>query len=147
MTDAEALQRVHDSFALQGAMRTLGAAITHLAPGAVDICFDWAPGLTQQHGFIHAGMLSTALDSACGYAGFSLMPAEAGVLTIEFKSNLLAPAQGQRFRCEGRVLKPGRTILVAEGRAYAIDDGREKLCATMQCTLMAVQGRPGIAGK
>lgn len=143
----EALQRVHDSFALQGAMGALGAQLTQVAAGQVDICFDWAPGLTQQHGFIHAGMLSTALDSACGYAGFSLMPPEAGVLTIEFKINLLAPAQGQRFRCEGRVLKPGRTIIVAEGRAYAIDNGQEKLCATMQCTLMAVQGREGIAGK
>ena len=143
----EALQRVRDSFALQGAMGTLAAQLTHVAPGEVDISFDWAPGLTQQHGFIHAGILSTALDSACGYAGFSLMPPEAGVLTIEFKSNLLAPAKGQRFRCEGRVLKPGRTIVVAEGRAYAIDQGQEKLCATMQCTLMAVQGREGIAGK
>ena len=147
MADAQALQRVKDSFALQGAMGTLGALITHLAAGEVDISFDWAPGLTQQHGFIHAGMLSTALDSACGYAGFSLMPEGAGVLTIEFKSNLLAPAKGQRFRCEGRVLKTGRTIVVAEGRAYAIDSGQEKLCATMQCTLMAVQGRAEIAGK
>lgn len=139
--------RVRSSFAQQGAMQTLGATLTRVEAGAVDICFDWAPGLTQQHGFIHAGMLSAALDSACGYAGFSLMPAEAGVLTIEFKINLLAPAQGQRFRCEGRVLKPGRTIVLAEGRAFAIDGGQEKLCATMHCTLMAVQGRPGIAGR
>ena len=102
MAGFDALQRVQESFALQGAMQTLGAQITHLAAGAVDIGFDWAPGLTQQHGFIHAGMLSAALDSACGYAGFSLMPEDAGVLTIEFKINLLAPAQGQRFRCEGR---------------------------------------------
>lgn len=147
MAGFDASQRVQESFALQGAMQTLGAQITHLAAGAVDIGFDWAPGLTQQHGFIHAGMLSAALDSACGYAGFSLMPEDAGVLTIEFKINLLAPAQGQHFRCEGRVLKPGRTIVVAEGRAYAIDHGQEKLCATMQCTLMAVHGREGIAGK
>ncbi|MFZ7310614.1 PaaI family thioesterase [Comamonas jiangduensis] len=147
MAGFDALQRVQESFALQGAMQTLGAQITHLAAGAVDIGFDWAPGLTQQHGFIHAGMLSAALDSACGYAGFSLMPEGAGVLTIEFKINLLAPTQGQRFRCEGRVLKPGRTIVVTEGRAYAIDNGQEKLCATMQCTLMAVHGREGIAGK
>lgn len=147
MAQTDSLQRVWDSFALQGAMSTLGAQLTHLAPGAVDISFDWAPGLTQQHGFIHAGMLSAALDSACGYAGFSLMPEDAGVLTIEFKINLLAPAKGQRFRCEGRVLKPGRTIVLAEGRAFAIDGGQEKLCATMHCTLMAVQGRPGIAGK
>ena len=147
MAQTDNLQRVRDSFALQGAMSTLGAQLTHLAPGAVDISFDWAPGLTQQHGFIHAGMLSAALDSACGYAGFSLMPEDAGVLTIEFKINLLAPAKGQRFRCEGRVLKPGRTIVLAEGRAFAIDGGQDKLCATMHCTLMAVQGRPGIAGK
>lgn len=147
MAQTDSLQRVRDSFALQGAMSTLGAQLTHLAPGAVDISFDWAPGLTQQHGFIHAGMLSAALDSACGYAGFSLMPEDAGVLTIEFKINLLAPAQGQSFRCEGRVLKPGRTIVLAEGRAFAIDGGQEKLCATMHCTLMAVQGRQGIAGK
>ena len=147
MAQTDSLQRVRDSFALQGAMSTLGAQLTHLAPGAVDISFDWAPGLTQQHGFIHAGMLSAALDSACGYAGFSLMPEDAWVLTIEFKINLLAPAKGQRFRCEGRVLKPGRTIVLAEGRAFAIDGGQEKLCATMHCTLMAVQGRPGIAGK
>ena len=147
MAQTDNLQSVRDSFALQGAMSTLGAQLTHLAPGAVDISFDWAPGLTQQHGFIHAGMLSAALDSACGYAGFSLMPEDAGVLTIEFKINLLAPAQGQRFRCEGRVLKPGRTIVLAEGRAFAIDGGQDKLCATMHCTLMAVQGRPGIAGK
>lgn len=147
MAGFDALQRVRESFALQGAMQTLGAQITYLDAGAVDISFDWAQGLSQQHGFIHAGILSTALDSACGYSGFSVMPEGAGVLTIEFKTNLLAPAKGQRFRCEGRVLKPGRTIVVAEGRAYAVDGGKEKLCATMQCTLMAVQGREDIAGK
>lgn len=145
--DPAALQRVRDSFALQGAMQTLGAQLTHVAHGAIDVCFDWAPALTQQHGFIHAGMLSTALDSACGYAALSVMPPEAGVLSIEFKTNLLAPAAGQRFRCEGRVLKAGRTIVVAEGRAYSIAHGQDKLCATMQCTLMAVQGREGIAGR
>ena len=147
MAGFDALQRVRDSFQLQGAMHTLGAQLTHLVPGEVDIGFDWAQRLSQQHGFIHAGIMSTALDSACGYAGFSVMPPDAGVLTIEFKTNLLAPAQGQRFRCEGRVLKPGRTIVVAEGRAYAIDNGHEKLCATMQCTLMVVQGREGITGR
>ena len=134
-------RRVQDSFARQGAMHTLGAELSLLEPGAVDVCLDWAPGLTQQHGFLHAGMVSAALDSACGYAGLTLMPADAAVLTIEFKINLLAPAKGQRFRMEGRVLKPGRTITVTEGRAYAIDGGREKLIATMGCTLMCVQGR------
>ncbi|EER58960.1 thioesterase superfamily protein [Acidovorax delafieldii 2AN] len=137
-------QRVHDSFSRQGAMQTLGARLGLVAPGAVDIELDWAPGLTQQHGFLHAGMVATALDSACGYAGFTLMAEDAAVLTIEFKINLLAPSQGQRFRMEGRVLKPGRTITVCEGRAYANDAGREKLVATMGCTLMAVSGRENI---
>ena len=127
-------------------MQTLGARLGTVAPGAVDIELDWAQGLTQQHGFLHAGMVATALDSACGYAGFTLMAAEAAVLTIEFKINLLAPAQGERFRMEGRVLKPGRTITVCEGKAFAIDGGQEKLVATMGCTLMAVTGRDHIQG-
>ena len=136
--------RVHDSFALQGAMQTLGARLGVVAPGAVDIELDWAAGLTQQHGFLHAGMVAAALDSACGYAGLTLMPQDAGVLTIEFKINLLAPARGERFRMEGRVLKPGRTITVCEGRAYALEGDQEKLVATMGCTLMAVTGRKNI---
>lgn len=137
-------ERVRENFARQGAMRTLGAQLTHIAPGAVDMEFDWADGLTQQHGFIHAGMASAALDSACGYAGYTLMPEEAAVLTVEFKINLLAPARGERFRMEGRVLKPGRTITVCEGRAYALSGGREKLFATMGCTLMTLVGRDDI---
>lgn len=136
--------RVRDSFARQGAMQTIGARLALVEPGCVAIELDWAQGLTQQHGFLHAGMLATALDSACGYAGFTLMAADAAVLTVEFKINLLAPAKGQRFRMVGQVLKPGRTISVVEGRALAFDDGREKLVATMQCTLMAVTGRDGV---
>lgn len=139
-------ERVAESFALQGAMQTLGARLQQVTPGAVDIEFDWAAALMQQHGFVHAGMLSTALDSACGYAAFSLMSADASVLTIEFKINLLAPARGERFRVEGRVLKPGRTIIVCEGRAFAISGAKEKLVATMGCTLMCVQGREGVSG-
>lgn len=144
--DPQFAQRVRESFARQGAMHTLGARLGLLEPGAVDIELDWAQELTQQHGFLHAGMVATALDSACGYAGFTLMPADAAVLTIEFKINLLAPAQGERFRMEGRVLKPGRTITVTEGRAYALSAGQEKLVATMGCTLMTVTGRQEIQG-
>ena len=138
--------RVRESFAQQGAMHTLGARLGRLEPGAVDIELDWAQALTQQHGFLHAGMIATALDSACGYAAFTLMPADAAVLTIEFKINLLAPAQGESFRMEGRVLKPGRTITVSEGRAYALSGGQEKLVATMGCTLMTVTGRQDVQG-
>ena len=127
-------------------MRTLGATLAVVEAGRVEIGMPWAQPLTQQHGFLHAGMVATALDSACGYAAFTLMALEAAVLTIEFKINLLAPAQGERFRMVGTVIKPGRTVTVCEGHAYAIDGGREKLIATMGCTLMAVIGRDHIQG-
>lgn len=138
--------RVRESFARQAAMRTLGATLAVVKPGQVEITLPWAESLTQQHGFLHAGMVATALDSACGYAGFTLMAADAAVLTIEFKINLLAPAQGQSFRMVGTVVKPGRTVTVCEGHAYAIDGEQEKLVATMGCTLMAVIGRDNIQG-
>ncbi|GAA4423542.1 PaaI family thioesterase [Acidovorax lacteus] len=143
---ADYAERVRASFARQGVMHTLGAKLTRIEPGAVDIALDWAPGLTQQHGFLHAGVVSTALDSACGYAGFTLMAQDAAVLTIEFKINLLAPARGERFRMEGRVIKPGRTITVCEGQAFALQGDQEHLVATMHCTLMAVVGRDGVQG-
>ena len=136
--------RVRASFDRQDAMRTIGATLAAVEAGRVVIELPWAQALTQQHGFLHAGMVATALDSACGYAGFSLMPADAAVLTIEYKINLLAPAKGQTFRMVGSVVKPGRTITVCEGHAYALDEGREKLVATMACTLMAVFGRENI---
>lgn len=136
--------RVRASFARQAAMATIGATLAEVTPGRVVIELPWQQALTQQHGFLHAGMVATALDSACGYAGFSLMTADAAVLTIEFKINLLAPAEGERFRMEGLVVKPGRTVTVTEGRAWALRDGRSKLVATMGATLMAVRGRDGI---
>lgn len=135
-------QRVHDSFARQAAMHTLGATLESADAGRVVIVMPHKPELTQQHGFVHAGIVSTALDSACGYAAFSLMPADAAVLTIEFKVNLLAPARGPWFRCEGLVVKAGRTISVVEGRAWQHEaGGAESLCATMTATIMTVQGR------
>ena len=137
-------ERVRASFARQGAMGTIGASLVEVEPGRVTIELPWQQGLTQQHGFLHAGMVATALDSACGYAGSTLMPAEAGILTIEYKINLLAPARGERFRMEGVVVKPGRTITVAEGRAWALHQGGEKLIATMAATLMTITGRAGI---
>lgn len=138
--------RTRESFGRQAAMRTLGATLADVRPGQVVITLPWAEPLTQQHGFLHAGMVATALDSACGYAGFTLMADDAAVLTIEFKINLLAPAQGEHFRMVGTVIKPGRTVTVCEGQAFAIDAGREKLVATMGCTLMAVTGRDHIQG-
>lgn len=137
--------RVRDSFARQNAMATLGITIHALEPGRVTLAMPYDAALTQQHGFLHAGVVSTALDSACGYAAFSLMQADAAVLTAEFKINLLAPAAGERFLFRGVVLKPGRTLTVAEGRAFALDGGAEKLIASMTATLMTLQGR-GIEG-
>lgn len=144
--DADFAQRTRDSFARQPAMRTLGASLETVAPGRVVIVMAHAEHLTQQHGFLHAGMLAAALDSACGYAAFSLMPADAAVLTIEFKINLLAPARGPRLRLEGQVVKAGRTISVVEGRAlqHGADGGDGKLVATMTATIMTVQGREAL---
>lgn len=134
--------RVGDSFARQAAMTTLGATLGEVAPGRVSVLLAHRAALTQQHGYLHAGMVATALDTACGYAAFSLMPADAAVLTIEFKINLLAPARGPRFRFEGQVVKPGRTISVVDGRALQFDGpGEEKLIATMTATVMTIVGR------
>ena len=135
--------RVQEAFALQGAMRTLGASLREIEPGRIVIGMAHRPELTQQHGFIHAGMVATALDSACGFAAFTLMPDDAGVLTVEFKINLLAPARGPMLRIEGEVTKAGRTISVVEGKAYQFEPGSDarKLVATMTATIMAVRGR------
>ncbi len=143
--DPDFAARVAASFARQGAMQLIGARLQSVEAGRVVIGLAHRSELAQQHGFVHAGILATALDSACGYAASSLMPADAGVLTIEFKVNLLAPAKGPRFRLEGQVVKPGRTITVVEGRALQIDPtGAERLVATMTTTVMTVTGRDGI---
>jgi uncharacterized protein (TIGR00369 family) len=138
--------RVRDSFNRQKVMHTLGISIAELSPGHIVLEMAHEDALTQQHGFLHAGIVSTALDSACGYAAFSLMPADAAVLTAEFKINLLNPADGERFRFVADVLKPGKTLTICEARAYGMKGGEEKLVATMTATLMALVGRTGVAG-
>jgi uncharacterized protein (TIGR00369 family) len=142
--DPNFAERVRASFARQRMMQTLGVEIARVAPGEIELAMPYGAAFTQQHGFIHAGVIATVLDSACGYAAFSLMPAEAAVLTVEFKTNLLAPAKGERFLFRAHVVKPGRTLTVSDGRAFAIDNGAERLVATMNGTLMAVFGRPNI---
>jgi uncharacterized protein (TIGR00369 family) len=131
-------EKVKKSFSEQSVMKTIGASIEAIGAGEVEIEFPYQSNLTQQNGFIHAGIISTVLDSACGYAAFSLMPEDASVLTIEFKINLLSPAKGDRFRGYGKVKKSGRNISVAEGELYAFSDQGKKLVATMVGTLMAV---------
>jgi len=138
-------RRVRDSFASQQVMTTLGIEISHLSPGVIELTMPYAAAFTQQHGFIHAGIVTTALDSACGYAAFSLMPTNAGVLTVEFKTSLLAPARGQRFNFRAEVVKPGKTLTFCEAKAYALDGSAEpRLVASMSATLMAIYDRPGI---
>jgi uncharacterized protein (TIGR00369 family) len=144
--DADFAERVRDSFGRQSVMATLGARIVRIEAGEVELAMPYHRGFCQQHGFLHAGTVTTVLDSACGYSAYSLMPADAAVLTIELKMNLLAPAKGERFRFLGHVVKAGRTISNVRGEAWAIDDGREKLIATMDGTMMSVKGRDGLAG-
>lgn len=137
--------RVRNSFNRQQAMHTLGVRIVDLSPGRITLTMDYNHDYTQQHGFIHGGIISTLLDGVCGYAAFSLMPAEVAVLTVEFKCNFLNPAAGDVFRFEGNVIKPGRSLTVCEGRAFARKDSGEKLIATMTATLMSILGREGVS--
>lgn len=137
--------RVRASFERQAVLQTLGVTIARLGAGEMELLMPYNAAFTQQHGFLHAGTVATVLDSACGYAAFSLMPAEASVLTIEFKTNLLAPAKGELFTFQGHVVKPGRNITVCEARAAAYDSGKSTLIATMTATLMAIFDREGIS--
>jgi uncharacterized protein (TIGR00369 family) len=144
--DPDYERRCRDSFERQPAMAALGIGIVEVDPGRVALAMAHRADLTQQHGFLHAGIVSTGLDSACGYAAFTLMPADAGVLTIEFKVNLLAPARGPELSFEATVTKAGCTISVVDARAVQLDpaSAERKLVATMTATIMTVTGRADI---
>ena len=135
--------RLRESFARQAAMRTIGAEIAHVAPGEVDLRMAYREDLTQQHGFIHAGIIGALADSACGYAAYTLMAPDDGVLTVEFKINLLEPAAGERFVARGRVVRAGRTLTICRGDAYATAGATERHVATVAATMMAMRGRAG----
>jgi uncharacterized protein (TIGR00369 family) len=126
------------TFERQQAMRTLGITIVRIEPGEVELSMPYALAWSQQNGFIHAGIVTAALDTACGIAVFTLMPAGTDVLTVEFKTNLLSPAKGERFAFRAGVIKPGRTLTICEARAFAQAGGVETLIATMTGTLMAM---------
>ncbi len=130
-----------ETFGRQQAMRTLGISIARLEPGEVDLAMAYSPAFTQQNGFVHAGVITAGLDTACGIAAFTLMPAGSDILTVEFKTNLLAPASGERFFFRATVVKPGRTLTICDARAYAERDGAEHLVATMTGTLMTLARR------
>jgi len=143
--DPEGVQRVRQSFAKQGLMTTLGATLDHVSAGTVEISLRPHPSISQQHGFIHAGAVSAIADSAAGYAALTLMPSGRGVLTTEFKINLLAPAIGDRLVARARVIKAGRTLTLAQTEVFADANGQEKLVALLTATLMTVDGREGVS--
>lgn len=133
--------RTRGSFHRQAFMGSIGAELTRVEAGSVDIVLPWRDDLTQQHGYFHGGVIGTIADNAGGYAAFSLMPKDSSVLTVEFKLNLLAPAIGERLRAEGRVLRAGRTLTVCRSDVYAERGKERKLCATALVTLMALHGQ------
>ncbi len=138
--DPDYERRVRASFARQAAMGLIGATLTAVEPGRCTIELSVREDLTQQHGFVHGGVVGMIADSAGGYAAFTLMPADASVLTVEYKINMLAPARGERLIAVGCVVKPGRTLSIARADVVAIDGARETLVAAMQQTLMVMHG-------
>ena len=136
--------RVRASLKRQGMMATLGVELIAIERGRVQMALRHNDRLTQQHGFLHAGAVASVLDSACGYAAYSVMPAEASVLTVTYTINLLAPAAGDRFAITGQVIRAGRTLVVCRGEAFA--EGAAAPFAVMQATMMALYDRPGLSG-
>ena len=136
--------RVRDSLGRQGLMSTLGVELIAVERGRVDLALRYDDRFTQQHGFLHAGAVASVLDSACGYAAYSVMPPDAEVLTVTYTINLLAPAAGERFAVTGQVVRAGRTLVVCRGEAFA--DGADRPFAVMQATMTARYDRPGTGG-
>jgi uncharacterized protein (TIGR00369 family) len=138
-------ERVRSSFAKQGLMSTLGAELASISRGTAEIVLRPSPAISQQHGFTHAGAVSAIADTAAGYAALSVMPKGRGVLTTEFKINLLAPAIGDRIVARAKVIKAGRTLTVAQTEVFAESAGGSKLIALLTATLMAVEGREDVS--
>ena len=134
------ISTIQESFARQGLLRHLNAELTDIIPGQVTIELPVSSNVSQQHGFVHAGAVTTIVDSACGYAALTLMPPQSEVLTIEYKANFMAPAQGRKLVAIGGVVKPGRTVTVCRGDVFMVDekDG-QKICATMLATMITRQ--------
>jgi uncharacterized protein (TIGR00369 family) len=144
--DADFEKRVRESFDKQGLMATLGATLSRVDPGEVEIEMPIRASVSQQHGFAHAGAVASIADSACGYAAFSLMPQDAGVLAVEFKINLLAPGAGDRLIARAKVIRAGRTLSICQAEVSAVNEGEESVVAIMTATIMNVRNRPGVQG-
>lgn len=136
--DKNYIRKTHDSFNRQAVMQTLKARLEIHEPGITSIRFPYNQAYTQQNGYIHAGIVTTILDSACGYAAYTLMPADADVLTVEFKVNLLRPARGDFFTASASVVKPGKTITVVDAKLHSPEYGENKPVATMTATIMSI---------
>ncbi len=144
--DPDFAKRGQRSFDAQGLMEHIGARLTSVAPGACEIELPYSEEVSQQHGFFHGGAVGTIADSAGGYAAFSLMNVEDGILTVEYKLNLMAPASGELLIARGQVVRPGRTLTVCRAEVAVVKDGRETACAVMQQTLMRIVGRADVVG-
>lgn len=140
----ETERRVRDSFARQQAMATIGASVAAVRRGEVEIVLPCRPEITQQHGFVHAGVIAMIADNACGYAALTLMPVDAAVLTTEFKINLLSPGKGDRLFAVGRVVRPGRKLMVCVGDVFAEEAGARKQIALMTASMMVIDGATGL---
>jgi uncharacterized protein (TIGR00369 family) len=137
---------LRDSFAKQGVMAHIGAQMAAVSPGHCEIKLPYSEDVSQQHGFFHGGIVGTIADSAGGYAAFSLMGEGEGILTVEFKLNLMAPADGDMLIARGEVVRPGRTLSVCRADVVVVKDGAETPCAVMQQTLMRIVGRSDVSG-
>jgi uncharacterized protein (TIGR00369 family) len=140
--DPEFVQRVRDSFARQGLMKHLGAELVSLQPGGAEIHVPFRSELTQQHDYFHAGVTGAIADSACGYAAYTLMPRDSSVLTVEYKMNLLAPAEGDELIARARVVRSGKTLKVCTADVFVRKGGAENHCATMLSTIMCMASKP-----
>ena len=140
----DAAERVRASFARQTLMRTLGATLERVGPGEVAIGLPRQDGILQQHGLVHGGALTAIADSAAGYAALTLMPPDSGILAVEFKINLLAPARQERFRAEGRVVRAGRSLTVAQAEVFGEQNGERVLVALLTATMMRIESWPGV---
>ena len=145
--DPHFAERIRASFARQHAMTLIGASMAVVEPGYTEIHLPHKPEITQQHGYIHGGVVGMIADSAAGYAASTLTAAEAGVLTVEYKLNLLAPAEGQLLIAEGSVVRYGRTLIVTRAEVFAVSHGRKTLCALMQQTIITAHGKKEHAAK
>jgi uncharacterized protein (TIGR00369 family) len=140
-SDPHVFERVSASFALQTAMHLIRATLPVVEQGRTEIHVPHWEGIEQQHGFVHGGVVGMIADSAAGYAAMTVVPASASVLTVEYKMNLVAPADGEKLIARGQVIRPGRTLIVTKAEVYAVKDGRETLCALMQQTIMVMHGK------